>query len=198
MHKILYLGIDPSRYKHAGLLVHCPIIKTVPIFPLDDLVVRIWPSITHVLFTSPSAVKHWPLSLIEKKILSIGGGTSSEIPMTSLIAPFSTQEGVIELIESLDLSGAYLFWPHSSKSRPLIQAYLTRKKVRFYAFDLYETQTHRPSSLPDLAEFAEIVFTSPSTVHAFIELFGAIPSEKKITSIGPVTASLVAEKLDRF
>jgi uroporphyrinogen-III synthase len=42
--------------------------------------------------------------------------------------------------------------------------------------------------------FDEIVFTSPSTVAAFKEIFGALPRGKKLVAIGPITE----EALDLF
>jgi uroporphyrinogen-III synthase len=58
--------------------------------------------------------------------------------------------------------------------------------------DLYETVAQRVEPVPDLRLFDEIVFTSPSTVDAFFEIFGHIPSGKKIVAIGPVTADRLA------
>lgn len=191
MHKILYLGLDSSRYNFQGELVHCPIIKTVPILPLTAQALLEWPSITHVLFTSPSAVNYWPLSLLDKQVIVVGNGTASQLSVPPLIAPFATQEGVIALLETVDLSSANVLWPRSSKSRAILVDYLTAKKVRFQALDLYHTQTNIPAILPDLNQFDELVFTSPSTVHAFVEIFGPIPKEKKLTPIGPVTAKLL-------
>ena len=188
MHRILYLGLDPSRYKHSGELVHCPIIQVTP-NPIDEEISRVWPLITHVLFTSPSAVKHWPLSLEGKTIISIGHATASMLLVPSIIAPFATQEGVIALLETLDLTNVYLLWPRSSKARPLLLEYLAERKT--HIFDLYETSLRRPEVWPDLTSFDEIVFTSPSTVQAFVRLFGSIPADKKITPIGPVTAKLL-------
>jgi len=187
MHRILYLGIDPSRYVYDGLLTHCPIIQTIPAV-LDEETKRMWPLITHVLFTSRSAVTHWPLPLAEKVVLSIGHSTSASLPSPSLIAPSATQEGVIALLEKMDLLNAFILWPRSSRSRSLLLEYFAEQKIHVHVFDLYTTCLRRPEVLPDLSLFDEIVFTSPSTVEAFLELYGSIPAGKKITPIGPVTA----------
>jgi len=168
----------PSRYKHTGHLIHYPIIHTVPL-PID---IHNWPEVTHVLFTSPNAVKHWTLPLHSKTLISIGPSTASLLP-PSLIAPFATQEGVIALLQTLTIP--YLLWPRSSQSRPLLTSYLTENNIRFQAVDLYKTVSQYMGPLP---EYDEIVFTSPSTVRAFTQIFGPIPSGKKITAIGPITA----------
>jgi uroporphyrinogen-III synthase len=41
--------------------------------------------------------------------------------------------------------------------------------------------------VPNLAAFDEIVFTSPSTIEAFLAIFGALPRDKILTPVGPVT-----------
>lgn len=183
--KILYLGVDPSRYLHTGELIHYPVIRTIPIEALDETTQQIWPRVTHLVFTSPSAVKHWTgfASCEQKAVIAIGPATASLL-RNPLIAPFATQEGVIALLETLELSEAYFLLPRSSRARPLLTEYLQRRGVGFLALDLYQTIPHNPGPLP---AFDEIVFTSPSTVEAFLQLHGCIPRDKKITAIGPVT-----------
>ncbi|MDE3045987.1 MAG: uroporphyrinogen-III synthase [Verrucomicrobiota bacterium] len=184
--KILYTGLDPKRYRFTGELVHYPVIETVPINELDEATQQVWPKITHVLFTSPTAVKHWLVlapSLEEKEVLAIGAGTASFFSK-ALIAPFATQEGMIALLETLDLRDAFLLWPHSVQARPLLSEYLRKNSMAFHSVALYQTVVRNPGPLPD---FDEIVFTSPSTVAAFLHLHGHIPWEKKVTAIGPIT-----------
>ena len=193
MHKVLYVGLDPTRYIAANkadvLVVHCPIIQTKS----NQVKLSDWSEITHVLFTSPSAVNYWHFPLEGKTIISIGLATSAALPVTSLIAPFATQEGVIALLETIDLTNAYLLWPKSSKSRPLLIEYLQKRQIRFRAIDLYETSVCSPEMLPNLADFEEIVFTSPSTVAAFVQIFGPLPSDKQLTAIGPITRKAISE-----
>lgn len=198
MHRILYLGLDPSRYKHEGILVHYPIIQTVPVRRLDSTLK--WDRYSHVLFTSPTAVKHWMSlsthSFHEKSVLSIGPSTAAMLKsyeIESKTAPFATQEGVIELLKELEIP--FLFWPRSSKARPILAEWLQRKEVCYQMFDLYQTFARRVAPLPNLDEFDEIVFTSPSTVEAFLEIYGAIPPGIKISPIGPVTQQAIASYL---
>lgn len=104
------------------------------------------------------------------------------------LAPTATQEGVIELLQCLDLSSAYLFWPRSALARPVIADYLTRRGVSFHALDLYDTRPQAPLPLPNLDDFDEIVFTSPSTVKAFLTIFGSLlGGAKTLTPTGPIT-----------
>ena len=182
---ILYLGIDPSRWKGEGKILHYPVIRTELIEwkePVD------WTLATHLLFTSRSAVQHW--RQFDKQILTIGNATAQllkEQGLECLIAPEATQEGVIALLETLDLTGAYLIWPRSERARNNVALYLEKRKVRFLAIDLYRTLFQKLEPVPSLDKIDEIVFTSPSTVDAFLEIYGTLPANKKLTPIGPIT-----------
>ena len=182
----LYLGLDPSRWIGEGKILHYPVIKIEknPVADFAD-----WPKITHLIFTSRSAVFNWE-KFEGKQILAIGEATADLIRkrgVIPLVAKESTQEGVMALLDQIDLTGAYLFWPRSERSRDDLLVYLEKRGVRFVAFDLYKTIFQRPEPFVCLDHVDEIIFTSPSTVEAFVAIYGAIPKTKKITSIGPIT-----------
>jgi uroporphyrinogen-III synthase len=192
--RILYVGTDPSRYKHEGELVHYPVIRTVLRTSVDDVLGRDVARCTHWMFTSPNAVRHWfsmgAPGRIEKSF-AVGPTTAAALAergIKAMIAPIATQEGLIELLKTWDLEGALIGWPRSSKARTVLGDYLTKRGVSFLGIDLYEPVMQRLEPVPDLGEFDEIVFTSPSTVDAFLAIFGRIPWEKKIVPLGPVTA----------
>jgi uroporphyrinogen-III synthase len=95
---------------------------------------------------------------------------------------------MIEMLETMDLEGALIGWPRSSKARTVLGDYLSRRGVSLLSIDLYEPVMQRLEPVTVLATFDEIVFTSSSTVDAFLEIFGSIPWDKKIVSLGPITA----------
>jgi uroporphyrinogen-III synthase len=195
--RVLYLGTDPSRYVHVGELVHYPVIRTILRVALDEDLQREMAKCTHFLFTSPNAVRHW-FSIFSSvnvrnssaRFFAIGSSTAAALValgIGAVVAPVATQEGMIELLETLDLRNALVGWPRSSRARSVLADYLKRKEIAFLGIDLYETIAQKLDPVPDLRTFDEIVFTSPSTVDAFLEIFGAIPWEKKIVSLGPIT-----------
>ncbi len=190
--KTLYLGLDPSRFSNAGDLIHYPIIKTVPIAKLPPDIESQWDQFTHVLFTSPSAVKHWfslcTFPLVGKIVFAIGHATQQALQshsVESIVSQKPTQEGIVSLLQQQNIG--YLLWPRSSRSRNVVMDDLKTRKVCYMSFDLYDTMAQKIAPLPDLAEIDEIYFTSPSTVDAFEEIFGSIP-KNKARAIGPVTA----------
>lgn len=188
---ILYLGLDPTNWPEKNL-VHYPVIRTEKRNVSKAL--HVWPQCTHVIFTSRSAVRYWREEAVffeKKKIIAIGKATAKELPHPSLIAPRPTQEGVIELLEMLELKDAYLFLPRSRRARNTLPEYLKRKNICFFSFDLYDTVFQRPEPVPNLAHFDEIVFTSPSTVEGFLRIFESFPKHCKLTAIGPITLTKI-------
>lgn len=184
---ILYLGLDPSGWKTDKPLIHYPVIQVrpLPVSKPSD-----WEEITHLIFTSKTAVRHWQF-FESKQALAIGEATADFLAksgVSSIQAPEATQEGMIKLLENLPLKNAYLLWPRSTKARSVLSDYLTSRAIRFQIIDLYETHFQKPEVPISLEEVEEIVFTSPSTVEGFLRIFKTLPTNKKLTAIGPVTA----------
>jgi uroporphyrinogen-III synthase len=199
--RTLYLGTDPSRYVHTGELVHYPVIRTVARKVLDEALLKEALECNHWLFTSPNGVRHWfslNLLLTYDITLAIGESTAAALRKRGIqarLATVATQEGMIALLETVDLQGARIGWPRSSQARPVLSEYCRKRKIPLLAIDLYEPVAQRLEPVPDLRLFDAIVFTSPSTVDAFLAIFGQIPRDKKIISIGPITAERLLLKL---
>jgi len=191
----LYLGTDPENCDLKDL-VHYPIIKTAAL----EIPFHIWDDFTdytHILITSKNAAAIFLSQLKDKealkgkKIIAIGKSTAAKLSQEGfaphLIAQEESQEGVIELLKTQDLHNAYIFYPRSSLARKKLESYMIARGIRHQICDLYETVFQKPEPAPDFATIDEIIFTSPSTVRGFIAAFGAIPSNKKLTCIGPIT-----------
>jgi len=199
----LYLGLDPKNFRCSGTLLHYPVIRTAPIESSDRRkALELWSEFTHVIFTSQTAVKYWENDLRGKIVIAIGEATADSLRkrgIEPLVAPQSTQEGVVQLLEVLlqagKLQDPFVFFPHSTLSREVFPQFLQRSKIRFFGLALYETILQKIEPVPDLSEVGEIVFTSPSTVMGFLAIYGAIPLDKKLTSIGPITEKAVRDLL---
>lgn len=209
MKQILYTGLKvPNQYQNetASRVIHCPLIKIVPKAwddPFIQEALHKLPSYTHLIFTSQNGVSIFfdyaqkqNISLKEiakKQCIAVGKKTADQLRsygITRLLTAIEeTAEGVITLLEQLDLKNAYLFWPHSARSRNLLLTWMQKRHLPHCACPFYDTITHKPTLLPDLSLYDEIIFTSPSTIDAFIEVFGRIPQGKQLTCIGPITQS---------
>jgi uroporphyrinogen-III synthase len=201
---ILYLGTDPAQFKSPGYLIHYPVIKIIPRslkhLELNQAYADI-SKFTHLLFTSKTAVKiffghlrelNQSIEVLKEKIIvAIGAVTAGHLSVFGLLPQFiaqkETQEGVVQLLNAMDLHNAYFFMPRSSLSRPIIANFFHEQCIRYRACELYDTVTQILEPKPDLDQMDEIVFTSPSTVSAFLEIFGSLPHDKRLIAIGPVT-----------
>lgn len=179
--KILYLGLRPK----PGVY-HYPVIRTEPCGDIKTAF-AIWNQFTHAIFTSQTTVEYWP-GPWDKRAIAIGAATASalrERGVASIISQAATQEGVINLIK--DIKGGSFFLPHSKRARPNLIDYMQKNQIPFFSLPLYDTQFQKLEPVPNLNEFDEIVFTSPSTVEGFLRIYGKLPRDKKLTPIGPIT-----------
>ncbi|MGC1878916.1 MAG: uroporphyrinogen-III synthase [Rhabdochlamydiaceae bacterium] len=212
MKTILYLGTDPTQFESQGHLrghlIHYPVIKIVP-RPLDHPELKQaygdLDAYTHLLFTSKNSVKVFSghlttlnRSLETKVIIAIGVVTAAHLSRLGLspqfVAQEETQEGVVQLLGTMNLENSYFFMPRSSLSRPILVNFFQQRYIRYQACDLYDTVAQALEPKPNLDEVEEIVFTSPSTVSAFLEIFGSLPKGKKLIAIGPVTEQVLLSR----
>lgn len=178
---ILYLGTHPPSKD----VIHYPIIKIVPKAIPQHLLDEKY---THVIFTSKNAVDLCNIDLAGKTVIAIGRATAERLKgCVPLVPEEETQEGIVELLRPLDLDDAYFFLPRSSLARKTLDNFFRKREIRYQTCDLYDTVTQKLEPLPNLDEIDEIVFTSPSTVRAFVEIFSEIPKNKKLTCQGPIT-----------
>lgn len=201
MNRILYVGLNPANYKTDGELTHLPLIEIVP-RPKNDpdieCTLAAFPLYTHLIITSKSTLQILKeyVSLAEwktKVTIAIGQITAQHLEDSgihpALVAQDETAEGLVAALKNIDLSRAFVLWPHAALSRPLIANYLYEQFIPYAECILYDTKFIEPAHLPNLKQFNEIVFTSPSTVDAFIKAYDTLPTNKKLTPIGPVTGS---------
>lgn len=178
--RILYLGLNPK----PGTF-HYPVIRTEYCGKIDGAL-ALWPQFTHIIFTSQTTVQYWP-GPWDKQTIAIGPATAAALQrrgLVPIVAPEATQEGIIDLIAKIK---GYFFLPRSRLARSALTDFMEERKIPFLALDLYDTVFQRLDPVPNLDDFDEIVFTSPSTVEGFLRIFNALPKNKKLTPIGPVT-----------
>jgi len=198
--KKLYIGLDPPPGM-VPRMVHCPFIETI--LTRSSLTGLL--EATHLLFTSKMGVRYLMQALdnlstiIKMPCLSVGKATTACLESFGFKEIFTAQEetseGVIALIDALHLHKAHIFWPHSAQSRRAIPDFLHAEQIRLSESILYDTVAKRPDPLPDLDDFDEIFFSSPTTVDAFLSFFGSLPEETWIATQGSTTFDYVKMRL---
>ncbi|MDR3624193.1 MAG: uroporphyrinogen-III synthase [Chlamydiales bacterium] len=199
MKRVLYLGLDPARYGKP--VYHLPLIQVVEKNLNDTCYKQMWEHFSQfslVIFTSQNVVKilcnaladRQLLELLhEKKLICIGMATQNalfEYGFNGIVAKKETAEGVIELLQEC-LSNDNVLYLHSSCARVVIREFLKERGIQHFSQPIYDTELLFPKELPSLDEFEEIVFTSPSTVDAFLKIFKVFPKNISLLAIGPIT-----------
>ncbi|MBM3201410.1 MAG: uroporphyrinogen-III synthase [Chlamydiae bacterium] len=211
---VLYLGLNPSHYPQERPILHCPVIKIVPRSKESLEIKEVFAKIeeySHIIFTSKNGVEIFfeyleAFGLDREKlrqtvIIAVGHVTALYLEKEGMSANFvagnECQEGIIDILSEMDLDGANMLLPRSSIARPLLSEYLVEQQIKHKICSLYDTISHKPETLPDLEDVGEIVFTSPSTVDAFFEIFERVPSEVHLTALGPITRKALREKMQQ-
>lgn len=211
MRKILYLGTSPEGWASKGELIHYPVISLVPKSSRDEKFqgcLKRLSLFSHCLWTSKNAVSiFWdlcgqllfdPAPFLQGKCLSIGSATSRALRDRG-VEPFwqafeSTQEGMSCFFDEKLPDPLHVFYPRSSAARLFLARVLLDRNIAVEVLDLYDPVCQAPEPRPVLEEMTEIVFTSPSTVDAFFQIFSAIPPQVRISFQGPVTKRFFCEK----
>jgi uroporphyrinogen-III synthase len=194
----LYLGTDPSEYGEA--VIHYPVIELERVEP-DPKVFQALFKATHFLFTSKHAVdfffQTFTIDLSDKVLIAIGPVTAKRLRLRGyekiIIPEEATQEGVIERLKKEEIT--HVFYPRSALARDLLLQFFIENKICHTAFTLYETRTIKNPPPLDFSGIEEIIFTSPSTVNSFLELFHSFPPGAKLTAIGPITRRVLVKSL---
>jgi len=188
MKKVLYVGLEAPR-RDDVCVIHCPLIEVVPKRgrELKDI-----SRASHVIVTSKTAVACIKEERVwDKAFISVGKATTGALLRAGArcveTAVNECQEGIIELLETMQFENPLFFWGHSSRSRPLILDYLHEKGYRLISCVLYETHFKEPEQALALETVDEIHFTSPSTVEAFFHFFGPPPKRATLHTQGPIT-----------
>jgi uroporphyrinogen-III synthase len=212
MKQTLYLGIDIPPHFHNKKTIHCPLIQVIPRSNLEiNQAFANLEKYTHIIFTSRKGVyiffdflQNFEINKDEishKILISVGKRTAEKLEgfgfKPNLIASEETAEGIIKAISLLDLKNSHFFLPQSSLARRVIANWLKDNEVNYTACQIYDTMPSQPEQLPNLQNFDEIVFTSPSVVDAFITIFGSIPQDKILSCIGPVTQGYLHKRMQK-
>lgn len=201
--KTLYLGLKKPFELTAD---HHPIIKIIP-YPyshpaISQALLKIQ-EYSHIVFTSKTAVtillQYLPLlgynltTLKNKTIITVGDSTAqlckSEGLDVWLVPKIETAEGIISILEPhlSILKKGFIFWPHSALSRTNLLTFFQKNQLNFEATIFYTTALNETFLKPNLNLYDKIIFTSPSTVDAFLKIYGRLPLNKILIPIGSVT-----------
>ena len=188
MPKVLFTGVDPSRAGVKGKIIHQPLLELVAMDVKLSAGIELYEGF---IFTSRAAVNffcdRWEIPKAAS-VVAVGPHTAHElekrgVSVTSVPAVFDSTH----LAESIEKSSiATWLYPCSNLSKNPIH-----NVGSVQPFPIYETELKEVTPLK-LDDFAAILFSSPSTVDAFLKNYGTIPAHLELLVYGEPSA----KKLD--
>jgi uroporphyrinogen-III synthase len=186
--RILYTGLDPSRADFSDPLDHVPFIRNISVKPpaIDPA------DYDAVLFTSRPAVEAYfsRFAVKGQKVLAIGRATADAAQAKGVVAEIcGEEEDSDSLAEALmKRKDRAILYPCSNLSRNTIHDLPNVHPIVFY-----RTDKLTPPPL-DLSLYSGIVFTSPSTVDAFLGNYENIPEHVICHVLGKKTAEALTRR----
>ena len=202
-------------HAEGARVINFPTIKIVPPISYDglDRAIAELPAYQWIIFTSANGVVFFLRRLKELgrdirdlkglRICTIGPATAAQLEhlgiRVDLVPDEFISEGVVKAFEKINLRRSRMLLPRAEMARDVIPEGLAKLGTKVDVVTAYRTVNSGKdkSELEKLMNDGKvdvITFTSPSTVHNFMEIMGrdyATPKGIKIACIGPVTAAAV-------
>ena len=165
--RTLYTGLvcDNETYIHTPMIEISSVPWTIPEGSFD-----------YLLFTSRNSVNEW-----FKK-------TDGNIEQVE----YDDSYGVLNYFDSLPHKGKVLY-PRSDKSLEIIPEGLKKMGFTVYPLTIYSTKIPRNVRKVCLSNIQRVIFTSPSTIDNFIEIYKELPSHIEYITRGRITENHLKE-----
>lgn len=190
-------------------MLHTPMIEIHPLEDtrmLDASIAKL-ADYDYLLFTSRYAVKYWfeAFHRLKKrvddinmvKVVAIGDTTAEALRKEGiqdiLLPDVDDSYGVMTLFDHL--SRGKVLMPRSRLALSLIPDGLTERGFSVTTVTVYDNRCPAHIVKTDLRRVKKIIFTSPSTVDNFIQVYGSLPNHIRYRSRGRVTEEYIKQKL---
>jgi uroporphyrinogen III methyltransferase/synthase len=203
--KVLVLGTHPEKYAHLGTIVHRPIVKCVGLEDysrFDDILGQL-ETFDWLIFTSANSVRFFferlrrigsdARSLACVKVAAIGRTTAGELAgfgiLADLVPDNESGAGLLEKFGAMDMTNKKVLLPRAKVASPELPEGLALLGATVEEVPAYMTVENEPADV-DFEHIDQILFTSGSTVRAFIKKFGSVPPHVKAYCLGAPTQAV--------
>jgi len=206
--RILVLGTHPENYTHLGTIVHRPIVKCVALedYSALDRTIGEIESFHWLVFTSANGVKFFferlrqsridARALHSAKVAVIGETTAQRLANFGIVADLvpatESSAGLLEEFKRLNMKGKRVLLPQAAGASDELREGLAAMGAIVHETSVYQTLDIEPADV-DLEHIDKILFTSGSTVRAFVKKFGGVPSHVKACCLGAPTQAEAAK-----
>lgn len=206
--RVLVLGTHPEKYTHLGTIVHRPMVKCVSLrdySQLNDALKRL-ETFDWLIFTSANAARFFfdrlyssdadARSLAKTKVAVIGKTTAQQLLgfgiAADVVPDTESSTGLLEKFSTIDIKNKKVLLPQAKVASKELPEGLIKLGAKVEIAPVYQTVEIEPEDV-DFEHIDKILFTSGSTVRAFVKKFGRVPPHIKACCLGLPTQAVAKE-----
>jgi len=197
---VLVLGNHPEKYNYLGNIVHRRIIDCVPLnnySRVDKILKKELETFDWLVFTSDNGVKFFfqrlsacgkdARRLSKAKIACIGKTTADclrELAISADLVPeLESSAGLLREFKKINMKGKRVLLPQSEIASAEMPNGLLKMGAAVEKMPVYKTIEIHPGEV-NFDFIDRILFTSGSTVRAFVKRFGKVPKQIRVYCLG--------------
>ncbi|MHC4328075.1 MAG: uroporphyrinogen-III C-methyltransferase [Planctomycetota bacterium] len=197
--RILVLGTHPEKYRHLGAIVHRPMVKCVGLEDYSNLdqVLKRLDTFEWLTFTSANGARFFfdrlkrngldARALSAMKVAAIGKTTARRLTAFGILADLVPDKesslGLLEEFGVLEMKNKNVLLPQAQDASRELAEGLAALGAAVETVSVYMTIEIEPADV-DFEHIDKILFTSGSTVRAFVKKFGQAPPHIKAYCLG--------------
>ncbi|UCG56726.1 MAG: uroporphyrinogen-III C-methyltransferase [Phycisphaerales bacterium] len=200
--KILLPGMHPEKYGHLGTVVHRPLIRCVSLedhTKADAILSRLSPY-DWLVFTSTNGVSFFferlhaigldARALGSVKVAAIGKTTAEQLKgygvLADMLPELESSVGLLREFRKIDVEGRKILLVRPKAGASGLSDGLAEAGATVDAVVVYRNIEVEPDEV-DFDYIDQILFTSGSTVRAFLSRYGSVPAGVKVYCLGQPT-----------
>ncbi len=200
--RILLPGTHPQKYKHLGIIVHRPLIKSVPLddYTQADRVLKRLNAFDWIVFTSTNGVNFFfqrlnAISLDTRavgptKVSAIGKTTAEKLKTFGVLADMQpkleSSIGLLEEFQKVSVKDKRILLVRPKVGSSMLLDGLADVGAIVETVVAYRNVDMEPEET-DFSFIDQILFTSGSTIRAFLKRYGSVPAGIKVYCLGQPT-----------
>jgi uroporphyrinogen III methyltransferase/synthase len=200
--RILLPGTHPDKYRHLGIIIHRPLIKSVPLddYTQADRVLKRLNTFDWIVFTSTNGVEFFfqrintigldTREIGTAKIAAIGKTTAEKLKTFGVLADMQpkleSSIGLLEEFRKISVKDKRILLVRPKIGSSMLLDGLADTKAVIEAVVVYRNVYMEPEET-DFDFIDQILFTSGSTIRAFLKRYGSVPDGIKVYCLGQPT-----------
>ncbi|MCP4607454.1 MAG: uroporphyrinogen-III C-methyltransferase [Planctomycetes bacterium] len=200
--RILLPGTHPEKYRHHGIIIHRPLIKSVPLddYTQADKVLKRLNIFDWIVFTSTNGVEFFfqrlnavgldTRAISTIKVAAIGQTTAEKLKTFGVLVDIQpnleSSIGLLDEFKKASVKGKRILLVRPKVGSSMLLDGLAEVDAAIEAVVVYRNVDVEPEET-DFDFIDQILFTSGSTIRAFLKLYGSVPNGVKVYCLGQPT-----------